>query len=61
MLLCKCLLNGSRQNEHNDQPGVWQFPSKHQQHWTKNDFVIRGFREQTEEEGRKAENDRVSL
>lgn len=55
LFLCKCLLNGSGQNKQNDQPGVWQFPSK-QQHWTKNDFVIRGFREQTKEEGRKPAN-----
>lgn len=46
----------SGRNEHNDQPEVWQFPSKHQ-HWTKKDFVIRGFGEQTQ--GRREENQRM--
>lgn len=37
------------------------FPANTSKHWTKKDFVIRGFREQREEEGRKAGNDRVTL
>lgn len=37
------------------------FPANTSKQWTKKDFVIKGFREQTEEEGRKAGNDRVSL